>query len=430
MWSRSPRSSAISLRIDSISLSRSGSGATCAGGGGGSDHMDQLDFDVFVADAWTLTSIMTCMVMKRDPRRVFMTGILMIVSALLFLGRTCPASETEWSDADGLTVEGRAFSDRSAVWDRLPARAEGVVRDPVWNLSRHSAGIAVRFVTDSPSVSVRWRLTRDVLEMPHMPATGVSGVDLYARTADGWRWAGCGRPAGIENTTTLVRGLSSESREWMLYLPLYNGVETVEIGIDEGSSIEPAPERSRPITFYGTSITQGACASRPGMTHVSILGRRLDRPVVNLGFSGNGRLEPEVGRFLVEIDASVFVLDCLPNLDGSATAERTIPMVMQIRVAHPDTPIVMVEDRTYDDAPFSAGRRRRNHENRKAFREAYEKLLSDGVPGLIYVEGDDLLGDDGEATVDGSHPTDLGFMRQADALEPAIRSAIDSGVGR
>ena len=352
---------------------------------------------------------------------------LMVACTILFLARISFASDPAWSNADEYTVEGRSFDDRASTWDRLPVRARGVVRDPVWNLSRHSAGIAVRFVTDSPSISVRWKLTSDSLAMPHMPATGVSGIDLYAKTPGGWRWAACGRPSGVENTSTLVQGLPRESREWMLYLPLYNGVESVEIGIDEGASISPAPERSKPIVFYGTSITQGGCASRPGMTHVAILGRRLDRPVVNLGFSGNGRLEPEVGRFLVEIDAEVFVLDCLPNLDGPSTAERTVPMVMQIRDSHPETPIVMVEDRTFCDAPFSERNRKRNRGNREAFRQAYEDLISDGVRGLIYVQGDDLLGDDGEGTVDGSHPTDLGFMRQADALEPSIRKAIGSG---
>lgn len=332
--------------------------------------------------------------------------------------------DLEWIDADTLQVEGRAFEDRNSTWDRLPSEAEGVVRDPVWNLSRHSAGIAIRFKTDSPSVSVRWRLRSGDLAMPHMPATGVSGVDIYGRTEDGWRWAGCGRPEAIENTATLVRDLPVASRDWMLYLPLFNGVESVEIGVDSGHQLKPLPARGKPIVFYGTSITHGACASRPGMTHVAILGRRLDQPVVNLGFSGNGRLEPEVGRFLVELDASAFVLDCLPNLNGAATAARTIPMVRQIRSAHPEVPIVLVEDRTYADAFFSPKRAKRNQENRDAFRKAYESLLADGVVNLLYVSGDTLLGDDGEATVDGSHPTDLGFMRQADALEPALRSAL------
>lgn len=355
-----------------------------------------------------------------------MLAALFAPFVLFGLVTTVAAAETVWTDGNTLTVEGRAFEDRAATWDRLPAEAEGVVRDPVWSLSRDSAGIAIRFTTDSTAVAARWTLRKPRLEMTHMPATGVSGVDLYIRTDAGWRWVACGQPKGLTTTATLVRGLPAEPHEFMLYLPLYNGIESIEIGTIAGSTIEPAPERTDPIVFYGTSITHGACASRPGMGHPAILGRRLDRPIVNLGFSGNGRLEPEVGRFLVEIDAAVFVLDCLPNLNGDQTAARTEPMVRQIRAAHPDVPIVLVEDRAYANNPFDAGRRRRNEGNWKAFRAAYERLVADGVTGLSYLEGADLLGDDGEATVDGSHPTDLGFMRQADAFEPVLREALGS----
>lgn len=359
-----------------------------------------------------------------------MTRTFLILALLLMATTAVEARDLAWSDAAGYSVEGRAFDARAAEWDRLPAEAEGVVRDPVWNLSRHSAGIAVRFVTDSTSIGVRWTVTSQRLGMPHMPSTGVSGVDLYTRVGEGWRWVACGVPSGIETTRTLVTGLSPESREWMLYLPLYNGVESIDIGIDEGASIGPAAARVKPIVFYGTSITQGASASRPGMAHVAILGRRLDRPVVNLGFSGNGRMEPEVGRFIAGIDASVFVIDCLPNLDGRAVAERTIPLVRSIRERRPGVPIILVEDRTYADAPFSPSRSRRNTENREALRQAWQELVDSGMEHIHLVDGGTLLGDDGEATVDGSHPTDLGFARQADALEPIIRAAIEEEQAR
>jgi lysophospholipase L1-like esterase len=357
--------------------------------------------------------------------RPLLTVALFWSVVLAVLSATIASAETVWTDADTLTVEGRAFPERAATWDRLPAAAEGVVRQPVWDLSRDSAGIAIRFVTDSTAVAARWKLRKSKLEMPHMPATGVSGVDLYIRTDDGWRWVNCGQATAVENTVTLVRGLPAAPHEFMLYLPLYNGVETIEIGTLSGSSIEPAPARTdKPIVFYGTSITHGACASRPGMCHPAILGRRLDRPIVNLGFSGNGRLEPEVARFLVEIDAAVFVLDCLPNLNPQQVAERTEPLVRQIREAHPNVPIVLVEDRAYANNPFDAGRRDRNAGNWAAFRAAYDRLVADGVRRLFYLEGADLLGEDGEGTVDGSHPNDLGFMRQADAFEPVLRQAL------
>jgi len=270
--------------------------------------------------------------------------------------------------------------------------------------------------------------------MPHMPATGVSGVDLYLRQADGsWRWAANGRPTGKTNTVTLVEGISSEPREFCLYLPLYNGVERVEIGVTPQAFLAPAPERRsghrQPIVFYGTSITQGGCASRPGMVHTAIVGRELDTPVINLGFSGNGKMEPEMAGFLAELHASVFVLDCLPNMDGAMVSERVAPFVRRLRRSHPDTPILLVEDRTYADAVLRPARAARNRENRMALNRAFGELHAAGVKHLFYLPGELLLGRDGEDTVDGSHPTDLGFARQAKAflqvLEPILGAAAE-----
>ena len=339
----------------------------------------------------------------------------------------CDDRGLRWVDGDALCVEGRAFETRKSPWDRLPAKAESIVRPPVWGNARHSAGIAIRFVSDSSTIAVRWRLTSDRLAMPHMPATGVSGVDLYVRLdlPDGptWRWVANGRPTGVENERTLVSALRPVSREWLLYLPLYNGVASIEIGVDPDATIEPAVERDRPIVFYGTSITHGACASRPGMTHVAILGRRMDVPVVNLGFSGSGTLDPEMADLMAEIEASVYVLDCLPNLDGKRVAARAAPFVRRLRSLRPGIPIVLVEDRTYADAMFDRGKATRNQENRAALRTAHAALVDEGLDHIFYLDGDELLGSDGEGTVDSSHPNDLGFVRQADAFEPVLRSA-------
>jgi hypothetical protein len=331
-----------------------------------------------------------------------------------------------WHDVRKLTIEGQAYSDTKAPFDRLPAKAEKLVRPAVWNLSRHSAGLCVRFRSDATTIQARWTLTSKSLAMPHMPATGVSGLDLYVRDGKGqWRWLGVGRPTDVKNTAPLVAGLpAGEMREFLLYLPLYNGVSSVEVGIPAGSKIEKAPARpahKKPIVFYGTSITQGGCASRPGMVHTAILGRRLDWPVVNLGFSGNGRLEPELAQLMAEIDASVYVVNCLPNLGPDDVAKRTEPFVRLLRKTRPETPIILVEDRSYTNSALLPGPRNRNLANRAELRKAYLKMVSEGVPSLHYQTGEELLGDDGEAAVDSSHPTDLGFMRQADAMLGLIR---------
>jgi hypothetical protein len=337
-----------------------------------------------------------------------------------------------WYDIRPLGVEGQAWTDTKSPFDRLPAKAEKLVRKPVWGLSQHSAGLCVRFKTDATSIRARWTLTNKNLAMTHMPATGVSGLDLYVRGPRGkWQWLGVGFPSAVTSSTSLASGLTAgPMREFLLYLPLYNGVRSVEIGLPKENKLLKAPERPplkrKPIVFYGTSITQGGCASRPGMVHTAILGRQLDWHVVNLGFSGNGRMEPELANLLAEIDAAVYVLDCLPNLDAKDVAERTEPFVRILRKARPEVPIILVEDRSYANAAVLSGPRKHNTENRAALRKAYDKMTSEGVVSLHYQPGDKLIGDDGEGTVDSSHPTDLGFLRQAEVMRPLLAYVLPS----
>jgi hypothetical protein len=336
-------------------------------------------------------------------------------------------------DVTQLEVEGRGWTDTPKPFDRLPRKAKQTVPSSVWNLSQHSAGVCVRFMTDAAELRVRWVLTSPKLALPHMPATGVSGLDLYVRQPSGaWRWLANGRPSAQTNVAKLFSDLpdSADPREFCLYLPLYNGVSEVEIGISAGDFLAKAParpaERRRPLLFYGTSITHGCCASRPGMTHPAMVGRELDWPVINLGFSGSGKMEPAMAELIAELDPAVFILDCLPNMNGAMVTQRVEPFVKRLRRSHPDTPILLVEDRTYSSAFLNARLEKGNRENRLALRQAYGRLLVAGVKGLHYLPGEMLLGRDGEDTVDSSHPTDLGFARQAEAflqvLTPIVRT--------
>ena len=340
------------------------------------------------------------------------------------------ADEIVWRSLEATAIEGRPWDELASPYDRLPAKAEAMVRAPVWKLQRNSAGVCSRFVTDAKTIRARWTLTSESLDMPHMPASGVSGLDLYGRNEDGvWRWVGAGRPGGQSAEAVLASGLDGVEREYLLYLPLYNGVTSVELGLIGDASFSAGPartaQRAKPIVFYGTSITQGACASRPGMAHTALLGRRLDRPVVNLGFSGQGRMDIEVAQLMGELDAALFVADCLPNMGAKAVTERTVPWIEVLRRARPDVPILLVEDRSFTNANFRKSKRDHHARSRAALRASFDALLAAGVTDLVYLEGEDLLGDDGEAAVDGSHPTDLGFVRQADAFEPVLRELLD-----
>jgi hypothetical protein len=331
-----------------------------------------------------------------------------------------------WTDIKELGIRGKGWVDDPLLYNRLPARAETMVREAVWDLSHHTAGLYVQFKSNASSIKANWKLTGERLAMPHMAATGVSGLDLYVKRDDGsWHWLGIGKPDSIENTVTLAGGLTGSPHEYLLYLPLYNGIEFIKIGVPAAFKIEPVPsDPGKPIVFYGTSITQGGCASRPGMCTTAILGRRLNREIINLGFSGNGRMEPEVAELLAELDPLVYFIDCLPNMEADKVAARVEPFVNILRKARPDTPIVLAEDRTYDDAFLIENKRLRNMESRKALRTAYENLLNSGTRNLYYQIAEGQLGFDGDGTVDSSHPTDLGFYRQAEVYQLILENII------
>lgn len=333
---------------------------------------------------------------------------------------------TVWHDVREWGVEGRGWDDTVRYFDRLPAKAEALVRPAVWNLSRHSAGMCARFVTDSTVIRARYSLLSSNLAMPHMAATGVSGLDLYAADDAGrMRWVAVAQPTRQEMELTLAGPLRPGRREYAIYLPLYNGVESLYIGVAPGTVFEPIPpRRTGLLVYYGTSIAHGACAGRTGMAFPAILGRRLGLPHVNLGFSGNGKMEPELADLLGELDAAVYCIDCLPNLTATEIEERAEVFVRKLRAARPHVPVVLIEDRTYGNSWILPERKSRNDTSRAALRAAYRRLLDAGVSGLEYVKGEHLLGDDDEATIDGSHPSDLGMMRMADALEPVLRRVL------
>ncbi|OPZ93282.1 MAG: hypothetical protein BWY73_00400 [candidate division TA06 bacterium ADurb.Bin417] len=329
-------------------------------------------------------------------------------------GTADPDGNTVWYDGARLGVEGRGWTETESFYDRLPAKARGTVRDSVWKLSHATAGMCIRFVTDAPTIQVRWIIT-GLYSLSTMPKTACSGVDLYCREAAGkWTFVGTGEPTGITNTALFSVGAS---KELMLYLPLYTGVKSVEIGIPKGRTISKPAPRAKPIIFYGTSITQGACASRPGMVYTAIVGRRLDRPVINLGFSANGTGDTELADLMGEIDASIYIVDCAANMksNGPYAPEKQAPLfVTRLRKLRPATPILLVQGADRFDRPSEGG----------AWRSVYEQLKKQGMTGLFFLPNKGMYGDDGEATGSDGHPSDLGMMREAAVYIRALPSML------
>lgn len=383
-----------------------------------------------------------------------MKYITLLISTVFFFQASLRAqtqSEISWwnpATSKYNMIEGQAWPEEMAFdYSRLPARAEGKVANDVWGNSRHSAGIMIRFTTDAPTIRVRYQVRdRKDYGMDHMPATGKSGVDLYAIDSDGKElWCKANRNFGDTISYAFTQLNPNDTyhkmgREYRLYLPLYNQVEWLEIGVNNFTVFGGLPVRKeKPIVVYGTSIAHGACASRPGMAWTSILSRAMDRPLINLGFSGSGRLEEPVIDLIAEIEAKIYVLDCLPNLpvnswtrnkikDGDEVKNRIIKSVRTLNNQNPRTPILLAEHAGYTEEYISSKRRSDFAIVNQIQKEAFQELKSEGIQNLYYLTKEEI-GLTMDDMVDGTHPTDLGMYHYAQAYEAKIRSILKEPKG-
>lgn len=348
-----------------------------------------------------------------------------ILALALMTGIPAAKAQLTYYDADDFPLLGKAAERTETRYERLPAEYRGVSRGPVWELGKCSAGLAVRFRSNSTTIAARWTALFD-RTMNHQTQTGTRGLDLYCLQEDGaWTFVNSARPTGQKNETVIITDMEPAEREYMLYLPLYDGILDLEIGIDSLARIgQPAvdlPQRERPVVFYGTSILQGGCANRPGMAHTSIISRRLNRECINLGFSENALLDLEIARLMAEVDAAVFVLDFVPNASVEEMNDRMETFYRILRDRHPDTPVIFIEDPRYPHGRFDKRMaeevRRKNETVNRIFGELKEK----GEKHIYMISSERMLGDDAEATVDGVHFTDLGMMRYADLVCPVIK---------
>ncbi len=356
-----------------------------------------------------------------------MKKILLMAVFALAMAFDADAGEPLWHDASEFPLYGKISDATNSRYERLPGSLEGVSRDAVWRLGRCSAGLYIRFRAKTMYLYVKWEPLYD-RHMEHMTDTGVKGLDLYGLTEnDGWQYVRCAIPKG--NVCEAKLGCDRQEREYMLYLPLYDGLKSLSIGVDEDGYIgQPeieSPSHAKPIIMYGSSILQGCSASRPGMAHTNILARRLDREVINLGFSGNAKLDYDIAELMASYeDPGLFVLDYVPNASAEQIEERAENFYRIIRDSHPSVPVVFVEVPYYPPTKFNRGAMRIQTGKNVAQKKLFENLRKSGEKNIWYVNAEGIIGYDNDATVDGTHFTDAGMIRYVEHILPTIKKAM------
>jgi len=395
-------------------------------------------------------------------------------------------SELEFTNVKDLIKQGRAVmigqaekgTADSAYYYRLPDRMKGVVRNELWDLGKNSAGIAIRFSSNAKCIGLKWTLINN-FNMAHMAGTGIRGLDIYtladyAAPSDGvdksantgekfkeafkslgkdakkagknavntvtgkssWIYVGVVFPNGKNSSGVFVRKMDGKQREYLMYLPLYDGIENLEIGVDSSAQIA-APQstdlltanakgpsgKKLPIVFYGTSVTQGGCASRPGMAYPAIVERALGRETINLGFSGNGRMDKSMANFVTKIPASAYIIDCLANCDYDMVRDSSDYFITKIAAAHPSAPVIMVTNYRYPQQSVSSSLQEETDKENALWKSIFERLAKK-YTNLHYL---DISGNviDNEDTVDGTHLTDRGFTHIAQEFIGELRSVMD-----
>ena len=352
------------------------------------------------------------------------------VFACLALGIALRAAEPVfiYTDATTLPVFGKVCEDTYEPFSRLPGRLEKVSRPPVWSLGRNSAGIFVRFASDAGQFSFKWNSTFHK-DLDNMAAIGVRGLALYTYDKGEWVYIASARPSKKEADSQFrisCSALRGQMHEFMLYLSLYDGVRNLQIGVPEGMTLTTptlnSPRADKPVIIYGTSILQGASASHPGMAGTNQLARKMDRVVINLGFSGNALLDYEIAELMAAYpDPGAFVLDNIPNGTPENTREKLEGFYRIIRDAHPSVPIVFVEHPRLPRWRFDVAGRNMIIAKNEALHEIYGRLKKAGEKNIYLVKADKMLPENNVGTIEGTHFTDLGFIGWVNAVYPTLK---------
>jgi len=340
------------------------------------------------------------------------------------VGGLC-GSDSVYTDAfeDPFRIFGLSLAEEKRLYCRLTQQSLKNFSEPVQYLAWHTSGGRVRFMSDSPFISIKAEIASNE-DMSHMARSGSSGFDIYSGSRENKRYIASVMPL---NGSTSLEGIAHARekafQEWTINFPLYNGVKKLFIGLQRDSILDKAPEYSikKPIVFYGSSITQGGCASRPGNSYPNIISRWLDADIYNLGFSGSAKGEPEMAHYIAGLDMSAFVMDYDHNApDVGHLADTHERFFKIIREAQPLLPIIIISRPDFDKDIED------NKKRREIIYNTYKNAANSGDQHVYFINGELLFGKENRdsCTVDGCHPNDLGFMRMAEGIYPVLKQVI------
>ncbi|MBO7519200.1 MAG: hypothetical protein J6T73_00335 [Clostridia bacterium] len=324
---------------------------------------------------------------------------------------------------DKLPIKLYGLIRENGVYRRMPRAVAESVSEGVACLNDASSGGRVRFITDSPIVAISV-VYSGVARNPHQSLLGSAGLDMYEETEnDATHVFSFIPPLDIENELNAQKEFpDSRERHLLINLPTYSGVREMYVGIKEGFSVLPPKDYDirKPVVFYGSSITQGACASRPGNTYQAILSRRLGFDYVNLGFSGNAKGETQIAEYISKLDMSAFIYDYdynAPSIEHLLNTHKN--MFGVIRKANPDLPILILSrpnsHLNYDEI-----------KRREVIKETYESAIKIGDKNVYFIPGNELIQPMCEETalVDYAHPNDSGFVSMAEVMKDTLRKML------
>lgn len=356
-----------------------------------------------------------------------MNKLLFLILALTstYLTPLASKKDSRYVDAKGFTVINRAQTSGDS-YRRLDTEKFPALSPKVALYLNFPTGVALKFRTNSEFINAKWVTTDTLNGWNRMPISS-RGLDLYIKKGGKWTFAGVSRPnyTGTRHASAIIADMDTTMKECMLYLPLFINLKSLKIGVSADSKIESDGgfERS-PIIAIGSSLTHGTGTSRPGMAWPAQLSRRLGVNIANLGTSGIQKMQPFFGELAAKLDADCFIFDTFSNPTAEEIEERFIPFLQSVRASHPTTPLIFIETLNREGSNFSE--RIRTSELKK--KETAKRLIEQAMksdPNLYYIAPGFYLGDDHEGSSDGTHPSDLGYKRAVDNIEPHIRAILN-----